>query len=109
MRPVVFMTVILVGQAEVAQFLLFPVHESEEEIYLAGLCGESHTGKRATDYLETEKHFRRIMGYRSLWMLDSALGKDGQVAKADEREYTLPPEGAETASCAPERLHNAAS
>ena len=27
----------------------------------------------AAAYLETEKHFRRIMGYRSLWILESAL------------------------------------
>jgi len=27
----------------------------------------------AAAYLETEKHFRRVMGYKSLWMLEAAL------------------------------------
>jgi putative transposase len=33
----------------------------------------------ATAYLETEQHFRRIIGYRDLWILQAALGeKDSQ-------------------------------
>ena len=30
----------------------------------------------AAAYLETEKNFRRIMGYESLWVLESALGEE---------------------------------
>ena len=33
----------------------------------------------AAAYLETEKHFRRIIGYQSLWMLEGALRKEKEV------------------------------
>lgn len=36
----------------------------------------------AAAYLETEKHFRRIMGYKSLWVLDAAL-RDEESASGD--------------------------
>jgi hypothetical protein len=35
----------------------------------------------ATAYLEAEKHFRRIMGYKSLWMLEAALRDEKEVTK----------------------------
>ena len=34
----------------------------------------------ATAFLATEKHFRRIMGYRHLWMLKACLDGDEQLA-----------------------------
>ena len=39
----------------------------------------------AAAYLETEKQFRRIMGYRSLWVLESALRKEGEVTKETDQ------------------------
>jgi len=36
----------------------------------------------SSSLLAAEKSFRRIMGYRDLWMLKAALGED--VDKADE-------------------------
>jgi putative transposase len=38
----------------------------------------------ASAYLETEKGFRRIMGYRDLWMLEAAL-KEGDEKNRDSR------------------------
>jgi len=38
----------------------------------------------AAAYLETEKHFRRIMGYKDLWMLAAALGEE---VSASERAH----------------------
>ncbi len=35
----------------------------------------------ATAFLETEKHFRRIMGYRDLWMLEAALAENQVIGK----------------------------
>ena len=32
-------------------------------------------------WLETEKHFRKIMGYRDLWMLEAALKELAQLAE----------------------------
>jgi len=37
----------------------------------------------AAALLETEKHFRRIMGYRELWALKVIL--QGEMTKAKER------------------------
>jgi putative transposase len=37
----------------------------------------------AAAFLETEKHFRRIMGYRELWALKAIL--QGEMMKAKER------------------------
>ena len=44
-------------------------------------------------YLETEKHFRRIMGYKSLWMLvadaaepQAALRKEKAARRHEETE-----------------------
>jgi len=42
----------------------------------------------AAAYLETEKHFRRIMGYQSLWMLEAALRKEKEVIAGDQSETT---------------------
>lgn len=39
----------------------------------------------AAAYLDTEKHFRRIMGYQDLWMLDAAL-KDFDQRDLDSRK-----------------------
>lgn len=39
----------------------------------------------AAAYLDTEKHFRRIMGYEDLWMLDAAL-KDFDQRDLDSRK-----------------------
>lgn len=39
----------------------------------------------AAAYLDTEKHFRRIMGYKDLWMLDAAL-KDFDQRDLDSRK-----------------------
>ena len=35
----------------------------------------------AAAYLETEKHFHRIMGYKSLWVLEAALREGKEVVK----------------------------
>jgi len=35
----------------------------------------------AAAYLETEKHFRRIMGYKELWILEAALRDEKEVMK----------------------------
>ncbi len=35
----------------------------------------------AAAFLETEKHFRRIMGYRDLWMLEAALAENQVTGK----------------------------
>ena len=40
-----------------------------------------HDGKMilrwaAAEYLETERHFRCIIGYKSLWILETALGEE---------------------------------
>jgi len=45
----------------------------------------------AAAYLETEKHFRRIMGYKSLWVLEAALreeesASDDAAATSEEHE-----------------------
>ena len=59
----------------------------------------------AAVYLETEKHFRRIMGYKSLWvLLGSALRKEEEVTKETDQ-----PEVSETTSRAADRLRDAAS
>jgi len=42
----------------------------------------------AAAYLETEKHFRRIMGYQSLWMLEAALREEEEVMGGDQSEPT---------------------
>jgi len=46
----------------------------------------------AAAYLETDrrcgraaKHFRRIMGCKSLWMLEAALKEEGEVAKGESQ------------------------
>jgi hypothetical protein len=36
----------------------------------------------ATALAQTEKHFRRIMGYKQLWILKSYLNGEEQVASA---------------------------
>jgi transposase-like protein len=36
----------------------------------------------ATGFLEAEKKLRKLSGYRDLWMLKSALGRDGHVIEA---------------------------
>lgn len=36
----------------------------------------------ATALAQTEKHFRRIMGYKQLWILKSYLDGEEQVASA---------------------------
>lgn len=51
----------------------------------------------AATYLETEKHFRRIMGYRTLWILEAALQHHESQMAAEDNPYDL--------SC----LHSAAS
>ena len=43
----------------------------------------------AAAYLETEKHFRRIMGYKSLWMLEAALRKEKDVATEESWEQEV--------------------
>lgn len=43
--------------------------------------------------LETEKHFRHIMAYRSLWVLESVLRKEEEVTKETDQ-----PEVSEAAS-----------
>ena len=40
----------------------------------------------AAAYLETEKHFRRIMGCRELWMLDAALKHSDQRDLDSQKE-----------------------
>jgi putative transposase len=35
----------------------------------------------ATAFLETEKHFRRTMGCRDLWMLEAALAENQVIGK----------------------------
>ena len=49
----------------------------------------------AAAYLETDhrcgraaKHFRRIMGYKSLWMLEAALREEEEVIGGDQSEPT---------------------
>jgi len=37
----------------------------------------------ASAYLEAEKHFRRIQGYRDLWVLSTALGRSSSMSKVD--------------------------
>jgi len=44
----------------------------------------------AAAYLETEKHFRRIMGYQSLWMLEGALRKEKEVMTHQSWEQEVP-------------------
>ena len=39
----------------------------------------------AAAYLETEKRFRRIMGYMSLWILEAALREERGVAKGENQ------------------------
>ncbi len=39
----------------------------------------------AAAYLETEKLFRRIMGYKSLWILEAALREEGEVAGGENQ------------------------
>jgi transposase-like protein len=38
----------------------------------------------ASGYLEAEKCFRRIQGYRDLWVLSTALGRNSSTAKVDQ-------------------------
>jgi len=40
----------------------------------------------AAAYLETEKHFRRIMGYQFLWMLEAALREEKAAQRHEETE-----------------------
>ena len=40
----------------------------------------------AAAYLETQKHFRRIKGYKSLWMLDAALREEKAAQRHEETE-----------------------
>ena len=42
----------------------------------------------AAAYLETEKRFRRIMGYKSLWILEAALTEEREEAERDQSEPT---------------------
>lgn len=35
----------------------------------------------ASALLMTEQHFRKIMGYRELWMLKAALGKNQETTR----------------------------
>ena len=37
----------------------------------------------ASALLMTEQHFRRIMGYRDLWMLKAALGRNQSAARKE--------------------------
>jgi putative transposase len=37
----------------------------------------------ASAYLEAEKYFRRIQGYRDLWVLSTALGSARSTSKVD--------------------------
>jgi hypothetical protein len=37
----------------------------------------------ASAYLEAEKYFRRIQGYRDLWVLSTALGRARSTSKVD--------------------------
>src|SRR4051794_19498639 len=39
----------------------------------------------ASAYLEAEKSFRRIQGYRDLWVLSTALGRPRSIPKVDLR------------------------
>ena len=39
----------------------------------------------ATAFLETEKNFRRIQGYRDLWMLEAKL-RDQVTSKLDPKQ-----------------------
>ena len=50
----------------------------------------------AADYPEIEKSFRRIMGYESLWVLESALSEE-QNASGDPPTATNPAENDATA------------
>lgn len=43
--------------------------------------GEMALRWAAAAFLETEKHFRRIMGYRDLWMLEAALAENQMTGK----------------------------
>jgi hypothetical protein len=43
----------------------------------------------AAGYLETEKHFRRIMGYEQLWVLKAKLQELGELRL--ERLQSTPP------------------
>ena len=40
----------------------------------------------ATAYLETEKHFRRIMGYKFLWVLEAALAEEEVAEKQTQTQ-----------------------
>jgi hypothetical protein len=46
-------------------------------------------------FLATEKNFRKIMGYRDLWMLEAILNRsksatEGKVASYDDSQLPLP-------------------
>ena len=55
----------------------------------------------AATYLETEKHFRRIMGYKSLWVLEAAL----REGKEEEKEENQTREVAATEGDQPKPTH----
>jgi hypothetical protein len=44
----------------------------------------------ATGYLETEKHFRRLMGYEQLWMLKAKLQEIREVREEQVRTPAIP-------------------
>ncbi len=39
----------------------------------------------AATYLETEKHFRRILGYKARWILEAALREGEKVTKEENQ------------------------
>jgi len=54
--------------------------------------------RAAASLVEAEKNFRRIMGYRDLWMLEAALREGGIEYKRVTINFPLPPGQAPPAS-----------